>query len=54
MKIPFKWEAIEETTARAKVIGGWILRSRDVDECNSAYTVLSMVFVPDPKHEWEV
>lgn len=50
----FKWDKIEETTEIAKVFGGWVIRSRDVDDCNTEYTVESMVFVPDPTHQWKV
>jgi hypothetical protein len=50
----FQWEKLNSTTERAKVIGGWVLRSRDVDDCNTQYTVESMVFIPDPEHKWSV
>lgn len=40
-------------TERAMVFGGWLVRSRHWEkaerlECTSE----SMVFVPDPNHEW--
>ena len=46
----------------AKVHGGWIVKSLDdvwsVDSnnrpvCTGGYTS-SMVFIPDPNHEWEI
>ena len=43
MKIPFDWELIVHGTLRAKVIGGWVLRSFD-----------SLVFIPDAHHSWEI
>lgn len=50
----FQWEKLDSECQRAKVIGGWVLRSRDVDDCNTHYTVESMVFIHDPKHEWNI
>ena len=46
MKIKFEWEYLDDETTRAKVIGGWIIRSYD-GNCES------MVFVKDPLHVWE-
>lgn len=54
MEIKFEWERLDNECQRAKVIGGWIVRSRDVDDCNTQYTVESMVFVSDVKHEWKI
>lgn len=57
MKIPFEWEILECNekrsirTARAKVYGGWIVNSC-VDK--EALCCESMVFIPDPNHEWEI
>lgn len=45
-KIKFQWERIDQQTERAKVIGGWIVWSFGSGDNGS------MVFVPDPKHEW--
>ena len=55
-------ENIYALTYRAKVFGGWIVRNiillnkttddlvdRDWEQAN-----ISMVFVSDPKHEWEI
>lgn len=50
----FKWERLVDGTVRAKVIGGWVLCtsgfcSEAADEVSS-----SMVFIPDPNHDWEI
>lgn len=50
----FVWEKIDADTERAMVYGGWLIRSRDIDACNTYYTVESMVFVPDEKHKWKI
>lgn len=60
----FEWETIHSNhnkniggsvTYRAKVIGGWII-SNDVytDDSNKRNITTSMIFVPDPNHEWEI
>jgi hypothetical protein len=54
MKIEFEWEYLDDDCQRVKVIGGWVLRYRDIDDCNSEYTVASMVFISDPEHLWKV
>lgn len=48
-------------TFRVKVIGGWIVRhqmlidaERDKEHDGWTNCHNSMVFVPDPNHEWEV
>lgn len=56
MKINFKWEDVYsphtgDYTERAKVIGGWILRTIRMFDGNEA---ISCMFVADPKHEWEI
>ena len=48
MKVPFAWEALDAQTLRAKTVGGWIIRY------HSRAGTVSMTFVPDPKHSWEV
>ena len=51
MTIEFEMEKIDDGIFRAKVFGGWIVKSsRDVYNAVSE----SMVFIPDPKHEWEM
>jgi hypothetical protein len=60
MKIPFEWEKINKNlisyTYRAKVIGGWIVNNFSYDQTKEQTLPISesTVFVPDPKHEWEV
>ena len=51
----FLWEALwdnrhNSATHRAKVIGGWIVHS----VVGNSEIGTSMVFVPDPNHEWEI
>ena len=62
MKIPFEWEELDDREGRqvyrAKVIGGWIIHSLNYDDIACKEYNLgqceSMVFVPDPNHEWEI
>ncbi len=57
----FEFEEIGEQCWRAKVLGGWLVKAYEdvVHEREGGllpgwdYRV-SMTFVPDPKHEWEV
>jgi len=60
-KPELNWEALDTQHERAKVFGGWVLKSTlDVlvsmheDQCpTNGYEVReSMVFIPDPGHEW--
>jgi len=50
----FKWIQVCEPhafrTYRAKVFGGWIVRTYDFADIAAC----AMVFIPDPKHEWEI
>jgi hypothetical protein len=59
-EIPFEWERLHvndrdynwyEETDRAKVFGGWIVRSQKSLEDRLCE---SMVFIPDPKHLWKI
>lgn len=52
-----------EETSRAKVFGGWIVTHitgcdhvNEKDKDDKAWTErrTSLVFVPDPNHEWEI
>lgn len=65
MKIPFSWKKIwqsggcEIATYRAKVFGGWLIwqdrfHSFDAEINNEAALSDTMIFVSDPKHEWEI
>jgi hypothetical protein len=49
MRIEFDWENIGGDAYRSRVIGGWVLLSYEKNTGNQ-----SMVFIPDPNHEWEV
>lgn len=57
----FDWEEIYRKdkgvldihTARVKVFGGWIVNNLTLDEVESNQSE-SMVFVPDPNHEWVI
>lgn len=58
----FDWETIHDpdsdnydTTYRAKVQGGWIVRHFELDLNNKPrIPALAMVFVPDQEHEWVI
>tara|TARA_R110000744_G_scaffold348374_1_gene453968 strand:+ start:211 stop:474 length:264 start_codon:yes stop_codon:yes gene_type:complete len=60
-KVELIWEGIDKTHERAKVFGGWLVKSyQDVlvslheeQPATHGYEWCeSMVFVPDPNHEW--
>lgn len=64
MKLKFEYEFLHReegkffvgTTARIKVYGGWALISHTgvcSDEEWKASSE-SMIFIPDPNHEWEI
>ena len=58
MKIEFSWERIagceQSLTDRAKVAGGWLVRTSDFDlETGETVVACCMVFVPDINHAWE-
>lgn len=46
------WEEIEQNTKRMKVFGGWIVLHSDWLVTERYQICESMVFVPDPNHEW--
>ncbi|NTU49532.1 MAG: hypothetical protein HGA87_01315 [Desulfobulbaceae bacterium] len=59
--IPPKWEDITKTTSRMKVIGGWIVLHKSRRDIEQTYAGIiatsiseSMVFIPDPNHEWRI
>ncbi len=65
MKIPFDWEVIHErrggnvsdVTLRAKIIGGWVLKSVYVEEGKCHDNLIrehALVFISDPEHKWEI
>jgi hypothetical protein len=63
MKIEFKWQRIhkggtkemQDITLRAKVIGGWIVKSICVRQLKyNEKRTETLIFLQDEKHEWEV
>ena len=58
-KIEWQWELIEESpsknmqTLRAKVIGGWVLKTI-VSEMKLKLLTSAMVFIADRDHEWTI
>ena len=58
----FKWETLVHvdddgsftSTLRAKVFGGWVIRSYNWDDTigEGESQCQSMAFVPDPNHDW--
>jgi len=52
----FKWHDLLDSpyqkTERVKVIGGWIVKHRELWDGEGES--IAMVFISDPKHEWEV
>jgi hypothetical protein len=58
-RIEWEWEKLDKYTLRAKVFGGWLVlhaypvtitdhKKRDMSQSES------MVFVPDPNHQWTI
>lgn len=43
------WESIDSNTSRLKTPAGWIVKVVTYNNVSP-----SLVFVPDPKHKWEV
>lgn len=52
-KIEWVWEQLDERTQRAKVIGGWVLRTIDFDSKLKLLSC-STVFIADRDHEWHI
>jgi hypothetical protein len=57
----FEWIGMDDSTSRAQVIGGWIVRFCDDVAHNTGMGIengwdwrSSMVFVPDPSHQWDI
>lgn len=54
-KIEWQWEQLDESTWRAKVIGGWVLKVRMFIEGKRGVVMSeSMTFIPDRDHEWHI
>lgn len=54
MKIEFIWERLDDETQRAKVFGGWVVYTSDIDDETRNSVGAAMVFVPDCNHEWNL
>ena len=57
----FKWEKIDDYHVRAKVFGGWLVKSFESVHhwVNGQFHWgrdwrVAMAFVPDPNHEWNI
>ena len=59
----FEWQKIhkvglkdeEQITLRAKVVGGWVLKSVYLKTLKfKVKRTESLIFIPDEKHEWEI
>lgn len=48
-KLEWKWEELDKSTKRSKVIGGWIVTLE-----NSKHTAVTSVFIADRDHEWHI
>lgn len=54
---PFEWEQLDKAessaghTERARVLGGWLVRTYGLDT-KASITSMAMVFVPDADGEW--
>ena len=57
MKDKITWEELTETTSRAKIFGGWLVscskyKGHTCVTGTSNAVAVSLVFVPDPNHDW--
>ena len=57
----FEWEKIDDYTQRARVLGGWLVKTfEDVahktdDGMNDGWDWrVAMAFVPDPNYDWKI
>ena len=50
-RIEWEWERLDETTWRAKVIGGWLVKN---EFAFGKAPATSMQLVPDRDHEWNI
>lgn len=51
-KIEWKWEKLDESTSRVKVIGGWLICCNVVK--NDVVINRSTSFISDINHEWTI
>ena len=54
MKLRFKYEQIDSVTYRAKVPGGWLIKSEDPTWKPDQSVQVNLIFISDPNHEWEI
>ena len=47
-----KWEAIDNSTRRLRIYGGWLVNSETFYQGSVELLSESLVFVPDMTHEW--
>ncbi len=52
-KMAWGWEQLDDVTQRAKVIGGWLVRTIDFDPKLKLMSC-STVFVEDHDHGWTI
>jgi hypothetical protein len=52
-QLEHKWEQMDVSTWRAKVLGGWIVKTLDFDSKLKLLST-SLVFLQDRDHEWHV
>lgn len=52
VKLEWKWEPLDDNTARAKVIGGWLIQSFITS--NKGNVGNAMVFLADRDHTWVI
>ena len=51
----WEWEKLDEFNWRAKVIGGWLIKTRMFIEGKRGVVMSeSMVFIPDSEHQWGI
>jgi hypothetical protein len=46
------YEDLHPTLERARVFGGWLIRTISGDDDSGSF--YSITFIPDPKHEWKI
>ena len=50
-KIDWNWERLDNSTWRAKILGGWLVKS---EFTNNKSASVSIAFVPDRDHGWMI
>ena len=51
-RLEWAWEALDATTCRAKVYGGWVVQMQA--SSNKGSVALTSCFVSDPQHSWAI